>query len=87
MLYTITPCTGGGFITHDDRGAFEVQGFGSDVWVTDESQAAHDWIARIGATEITKDEAQAVINAAFDASGIVDTIHNRPQQTEPQRLP
>ena len=88
MLYTITPCTGIGFITHEDRESFEIQGFGGDVWVTDESQAAHDWIVRNSATEITKEDAQAAVDAAFaiayDAKEIPDII---PHPTEPPRLP
>jgi hypothetical protein len=61
MRYIQAENTGKGFITHQDREDFEIQGFG-DIWVTDDSDAAVQWSIRVNGTELTKEQAEAVVN-------------------------
>lgn len=61
MTYYHAVNTGKGFITHEDNELAHVAGHPGDVWVTDNSA----WAARVGATEKTKEEAQALVDAAI----------------------
>jgi len=53
-----------GFITHEDNEAAHVAGYPGDVWVTENTT----WATRVGATEKTKSEAQALVDAAISGS-------------------
>lgn len=53
-----------GFITHADNEAAHVAGYPGDVWVTENTT----WATRVGATEKTKSEAQALVDAAISGS-------------------
>ena len=60
MKYYTATYTGKGFITHGDNESSLVNGYPSaDVWLTDNT----DWAVRVGAVEITKEEAQALVDA------------------------
>ena len=60
MKYYTATYTGKGFITHEDNESSLVNGYPSaDVWLTDNT----DWAVRVGAVEITKEEAQALVDA------------------------
>lgn len=76
MNYYITKNTGEGFLTYADTTAFAVQGFPGDVWVTDGSVAALAWAARIGVSSISKQAAQAAVDAAL--KGALDPIAGTP---------
>lgn len=69
--------TGVGFITHDDRDAFTIQGFLDDLWVTDDSDAATAWIARVGGTTMNRDSAQALVDSSIAIA----------QQSAPRAVP
>ena len=62
MAYYTTANTGKGFITHADNESAHVSGWPGDVWVTENST----WAARVGATEKTKAELQALVKASDD---------------------
>lgn len=47
------------WITHQDNELAHVTQYGSDIWVTENTA----WAARVGATELTKAEAQTVCDA------------------------
>jgi len=53
-----------GFITHEDNETAHVAGYPGDVWVTENTT----WATRVGATEKTKTEAQALVDAAISGS-------------------
>ena len=53
-----------GFVTHADNEASHVSNYPGDVWITSGSA----WADRVGAEEKSKAEAQALCNAAIDAS-------------------
>ena len=47
------------WITHEDNQLAHIAQYGDDIWVTENTA----WAARVGATELTKAEAQAVCDA------------------------
>ena len=58
--------TGRGFITHADSELAYVQGYPGNVWLTENTA----WATRHGISEITRLEAQTLVNTAI--SGSVD---------------
>ena len=64
MAYYTTANTGKGFITHADNESAHVSGWPGDVWVTTNST----WVARVGATEKTKAEAQLLVDNAVSGT-------------------
>ena len=62
MAYFHAVNTGKGFITHADSELSHVAGYPGDVWVTENTT----WATRVGATSKTKEEAQALVNAAIE---------------------
>ena len=63
--------TGKGFITHAENEAAHISGYPGDIWVTENT----DWALRVGATEKSKEEAQALVNVAI--SGLVYEENHR----------
>ena len=53
-----------GFVTHADNETSHVSNYPGDVWITSGSA----WAARVGATEITKAQAQDRTDAAIGAA-------------------
>jgi hypothetical protein len=64
MAYYTTANTGKGFITHADNESAHVAGYPGDVWVTENTT----WATRVSATEKTKVEAQALVDASISGS-------------------
>ena len=58
--------TGKGFITHGDNELAHIEGYPGNVWLTENTA----WAARHGISEITRLEAQTLVNTAI--SGSVD---------------
>jgi hypothetical protein len=56
--------TGKGFITHADNELAHVAGYPGNIWVTENT----DWAARVEATELTKEEAQSIVDTAISQS-------------------
>lgn len=50
------------WITHEDNELAHVAGFPGDIWKTDNTA----WAERVGATELTKEEAQAVVDVVIN---------------------
>jgi hypothetical protein len=61
MAYFHAVNTGKGFITHAESESAHIAGHPGDVWVTENTA----WAARVGATSKTKEEAQALVDAAL----------------------
>ena len=53
---------GKGFITHEDNERCYISGWPADIWIT---QLNDEWAQRVSATEKTKAEAQALVDAAI----------------------
>lgn len=58
MKYYIAENYGQGFITHRDNESNDIAGYPANVWVTENTS----WAARVGAVEITKEQAQTLVN-------------------------
>jgi hypothetical protein len=56
--------TGKGFITHEDNESAHVAGYPGDIWTTENTT----WATRVGATEKTLEQAQAIVDAAISGS-------------------
>ena len=87
--YCTATNTGKGFITHEDSRNFYISGKPGDVWVLGNNNAAAIWIAE-KATEKTKSEAQAIVDAeiasaqaAWDALPEADKAPTVPEKTRP----
>lgn len=62
MRYIQATCTGKGFFTHQDRSNFYLAGYGLEIWVTDDSDSAIAWSNRINGTNLTKQQAEEIVN-------------------------
>ena len=60
--------TGKGFITHEDNELGHISGYPGNVWLTENTA----WAARHGLSEITRLEAQTLVNIAISGS-LVDS--------------
>ena len=61
MNYYQVTNTGKGFITHEDSAASSISQLPGGIWKT-ENEA---WATRVGATSISKEDAQAIVDAAL----------------------
>jgi hypothetical protein len=61
MTYYAAVNTGKGFITHEENESAHIAGYPGDIWVTENTT----WASRVGATSKTKEEAQALVDAAI----------------------
>lgn len=53
-----------GFVTHEENEAAHISNPIGNVWVTENTA----WALRVGATQVTQEEAQAVANAIIDTA-------------------
>ena len=53
-----------GFVTHEENEAAHVSNPIGNIWVTENTA----WALRVGATQVTQEEAQAVANTIIDAA-------------------
>tara|TARA_B100000427_G_C15470568_1_gene578350 strand:+ start:504 stop:740 length:237 start_codon:yes stop_codon:yes gene_type:complete len=66
--YYKTVNTGRGFITHEDNELSHISGYPGDIWVTDNTA----WAIKKNLTELSKVEAQTVVNTAISGSNDED---------------
>lgn len=76
MAYFVAENTGKGFITHDDNASSHVSGHPGNVWVTENIA----WATRVGAVSKTKEEAQALVDAAIAGQTYQEGSENAGQQ-------
>ena len=67
FIYGVATNTGKGFFTAEDRRKFFLRGYPADVWMVGNNVDGAMWLAEKGASEKTKSEAQALINAEVQA--------------------
>ena len=60
--YIITSTGEKNFVTYQDNEIAHVSSFPTDIWVTENTA----WAEKVGATEITKEEAQTRLNEYID---------------------
>ena len=62
LKYYTTTNTGKGFITHDENESAHIAGHPGEIYTTENTS----WATRVGATEKTFAEAQALISSSLD---------------------
>jgi hypothetical protein len=62
MQYYQAENAGKGFITHEDSERSHIAGYPGDIWATESNT---EWATRVGAVSKTKEEAQAIVDAAL----------------------
>lgn len=72
-----------GWITHADNELAHVAGYPGDVWVTENTA----WAARVGATEKTQAEAQALVDAVINEAIANWTVESGMPEPQPIVLP
>ena len=68
FIYGTATNTGKGFFTHQDRQNFFLAGHPENVWVVGNNEKGAVWLASKGGIQKTKEEAQAIVDAAVTAS-------------------
>ena len=66
--YSVASNTGKGFITHEDRRKFWLQGYPANVWIASDSSESRHWVARNHGVTKTKAEAQALVTTEIEAA-------------------
>lgn len=72
-----------GFVTHEENEIAYVQNFLGDVWITDNT----DWAARVEATEITKEQAQILVDIMIDEAILNWTPESGMPEPQPMIVP
>ena len=72
-LYCTAVNTGKGFITYQDRNDCDIIGHegqleNGGIWAVSNTKFGEAWIKRVNGIEKTKEEAQAIVDAAMEAS-------------------
>ena len=81
MKYCVATNTGKGFITAEDRTKGHMSGHGANVYAVSDN---HDyWIARVGGTIKTKEEAEEMILIVSQQNW---DNNNRPDETPEQKI-
>lgn len=81
MNYYQATNTGKGFITHEDSASSPIQQFPGGVWGTDNTA----WAERVGATLVSLEDAQAIVDAALQASYDAAVEAYKPEYTQEQQ--
>jgi hypothetical protein len=76
MAYYYAVNTGKGFITHEENEAAHIAGYPGDVWITENTT----WALRVEAISKTKEEAQALVDAALSGSVYPESHPNAGEQ-------
>ena len=74
-LYCTAIDTGKGFITQQDRNDFFIAGHegqlaSGGIWAVGNNKKGEAWIKRVNGIEKTKEEAQAIVDAAVEATQV-----------------
>jgi len=83
FIYGVATNTGKGFFTAEDRRKFFLRGYPADVWMVGNNVDGAMWLAEKGASEKTKSEAQAVIDAEVQASQATWDAQTDEQKADP----
>jgi hypothetical protein len=68
-----------GWISHEDSKKFQISQYIGNIWVTEN----REWAARVGATELTYEEAQAIV----DEQIAIDQSNWDPESGDPYPEP
>ena len=81
MNYYQATNTGKGFITHEDSSTSPINQFPGGVWGTDNTA----WAERVGATSISLEDAQAIVDAALQTQYDAEVATYKPEYTRKQQ--
>lgn len=76
MAYYHATNTGKGFITHEENESAHIAGYPGDIWITENTA----WATRVGATEKTKEEAQALVDSSLEGKVYPENHENAGEQ-------
>lgn len=76
MAYYQAENTGKGFITHQENESAHIAGYPGNVWITENTA----WATRVSAVEKTKEQAQALVDAAISGSVYPEHHENAGEQ-------
>lgn len=79
--YIITSNGEKNFVTYQDNEIAHVSNFSADIWATENIA----WVEKVGATEITKEEAQTRLNEYIDYLRSV-YVQSTPEDTYPEYI-
>jgi len=83
FIYGVAENTGKGFFTAEDRRKFFLRGYPANVWMVGNNIDGAMWLAEKGASEKTKSEAQAVVDAEVQASQATWDAQTDEQKADP----
>jgi hypothetical protein len=83
FIYGVAENTGKGFFTAEDRRKFFLRGYPANVWMVGNNVDGAMWLAEKGASEKTKSEAQAVVDAEVQASQATWDAQTDEQKADP----
>ena len=85
FIYGVAENTGKGFFTAEDRRKFFLRGYPANVWMVGNNVDGAMWLAEKGASEKTKAEAQALIDAEVQAAQADYDALSAEEKAEPGR--
>ena len=83
FIYGVATNTGKGFFTAEDRRKFFLRGYPANVWMVGNNVDGAMWLAEKGASEKTKAEAQALIDAEVQAAQAVWDAQSDAEKAQP----
>jgi len=83
FIYGVAENTGKGFFTAEDRRKFFLKGYPANVWMVGNNVDGAMWLAERGASEKTKSEAQALIDADTQAAQAAWDAQTDEQKADP----
>ena len=85
--YCVAENWGKGFIDYDESHRITFKGYPGDVWqVPAYNKHANLWIAKVGGTIKTKDEAQTIVTAIVDAAQDAWDANNVDGETSAEKI-
>jgi hypothetical protein len=86
--YSVMTNTGKGFITNEDSRAFWISAYPANVWIATDLRESRKWVARHNGISKTKDQAQALVTAAVEATQATwDALSDEAKALTPGRPP
>ncbi len=83
FIYGVATNTGKGFFTVQDRQKFFLRGYPANVWMVGNNVDGAMWLAEKGASEKTKAEAQALVDAEIQTAQASWDAQTDEQKAEP----
>ena len=86
FIYGVAENTGKGFFTAEDRRKFFLRGYPANVWMVGNNVDGAMWLAEKGASEKTKSEAQALVDADVQAAQAAWDAQTDEEKADPNNI-